>query len=89
MEIIEKSVIFSQNPPLKEIDLCHNAYTKYGSWRLFKGNLVMKKNHDYMQFILYPIPFNVDIFNEGIQDFPVKRKPFFKPMTNLPVSLSQ
>lgn len=59
IEIIERAVIFAQNPPIKEIDLSNNAFSKYGSWRLFKGNLVTIKNHNYMAFVLYPVPFNM------------------------------
>lgn len=65
VEIIERAVVFAQNPPLREIDLSSNLFTNYGSWRLFKGNLVMIKNHEYMVFILYPIPFSLEIFTDG------------------------
>jgi hypothetical protein len=86
---MERSVIFAQNPPIKEIDLSNNAFSKYGSWRLFKGNLVTIKNHNYMTFLLYPIPFNLEIFTEDTETFPVKKQPAMRPPSNLPLSLSQ
>lgn len=89
IELIERAVIFAQNPPLKELDISSNLFSKYGSWRLFKGNLIMIKNHEYMVFLLYPIPFNIEIFTEGFEEFPVRRTPTIKPPGNLPLSLSQ
>lgn len=74
---------------MREIDLSTNLFSKYGSWRLFKGNLIMMKNHEYLLFILYPIPFNLEIFTEGFEEFPFKRQPMIKPAGNLPLSLSQ
>ncbi len=47
------------------------------------------KSHDYMTFVLYPIPFNLEIFNEGVDSFPVKKPHPTKLSTSLPLSLSQ
>ena len=62
IEQLEKFVLFSLNPPIDEIDLSFNRFSKKGAWRLFVGNKDHFKSHKYMNFIIYPLPFKVEIF---------------------------
>ncbi len=64
VEDIEKFVIMPHNTPLDELNLSFNKFSKKISWRLFVGNMRYNKYHTYLNFIIYPIPVNPDIFPE-------------------------
>jgi hypothetical protein len=55
-ETFEKYVIFAMNPPLEELNISFNKFSRKIAWRLFVGNLRNFKNHPYLKFVLYPIP---------------------------------
>jgi hypothetical protein len=38
-ETIEKYIIFALNPPLEEVVLSYNKFSRKTAWRLFVGNL--------------------------------------------------
>lgn len=50
------------NPPIDELNLSYNKFSKKGAWRLFVGNMRYSKYHSYFNFIIYPIPITPDIF---------------------------
>ena len=47
-----------------------NKFSRKGAWRLFLGNHKYSKYHSYMRFMVYPIPFNKDLFPETEMDYP-------------------
>lgn len=68
---IEKFVIMPANPPIDEINLSFNKFSKKISWRLFLGNMKYNKYHTYLNFIIYPVPINPDIFPESPIQYPL------------------
>jgi len=37
IDIFEKYILFSYNPPLEEINLSYNKFSRKGAWRLYVG----------------------------------------------------
>jgi hypothetical protein len=69
-ETFEKYVIFAFNPPIEELNISHNQFSRKIAWRLYVGNIRNFKSHPYLKFLLYPIPIQKEIFNEYDIDFP-------------------
>lgn len=40
IESIEETIIYALDPPLEEVDISFNKFTKYGEWRIFVGGMV-------------------------------------------------
>lgn len=64
-------MIFPHNPPLEEINFSFNKFSKKGAWRLFVGNSRMMRYHNYMNFVLYPVPFKDQTFPDSPIPYPV------------------
>lgn len=69
---IEKYILFALNPPIEEMDISFNEFSLKGAWRLYLGFLKNFRNHVYLNFLIYPIPFKKEIFAEIEVDFPKK-----------------
>lgn len=67
-------MIFPHNPPLKEINLSYNRFSKKTAWRLFVGNQKFMKYHEYMNFIIYPVPFKEETFPSNPLEYPLPGK---------------
>lgn len=67
---LEKYVIMPPNPPIDEINLSFNKFSKKAAWRLFVGNMRYSKYHPHLNLIIYPIPINIDIFPESPIEYP-------------------
>lgn len=72
---IQNNILIPINPPIQEINISFNKFTKDGEWRLFAMNMEMEPYHSRMTFIIYPVPFHVDIFkNLPFTKWPVQSK---------------
>lgn len=58
------------NPPVEEINLSWNKFSKKGAWRLFVGNSRYNKYHPYLNFVIYPVPIQPDIFPDNPIEYP-------------------
>lgn len=63
-ENIEKYILYAFNPPLEELNLSFNKFTRKMAWRLYVGGLKNFKVHPYFKFLLYPVPFKKEIFGQ-------------------------
>ena len=62
IENIEEAIIYALDPPIEEIDLSYNKFSRYGEWKVFVGSMVQEPYHPYLKLILYPVPFHLEIF---------------------------